>query len=58
MQTRAQIEAQKTAATYGAHEALTHFDIQLNLRTVYSLRIVEMMMDGNLDDLPLTTDQV
>ena len=56
MQTRAQIEAQKTAAAYGAHDALTHFDIQLHLRAVYSLRIVEMMMDGNLNDLPLTTD--
>ena len=56
MQTRAQIEAQKTAAAYGAHDAQTHLDIQLHLRAVYSLRIVEMMMDGNLNDLPLTTD--
>ena len=56
MQTTLSIANQKILASYAAHKALAEGKrdrCQAALRAVYSLSIVEMMMAGDLSDLPL-----
>ena len=56
MQTTLSIANQKILASYAAHKALAEGNrdrCQAAMRAVYSLAIVEMMMAGDLSDLPL-----
>ena len=59
MQTTLSIANQKILASYAAHKALAEgkaYRCQAALCAVYSLGIVQMMMSGDLADLP-TTDE-
>ena len=47
----------KMIAAYAAHAATSRQDAQACLRTVYSLRVAEMMMAGDLSDLPTTEEK-
>jgi hypothetical protein len=51
------IANQKMIAAYAAHAATSRQDAQACLRTVYSLRVAEMMMAGDLSDLPTTEEK-
>ena len=48
------IANQKMIAAYAAHAATSRQDAQACLRAVYSLGIAEMMLAGDLSDLPTT----
>ena len=50
------IANQKILAAYAAHAATSRQDAQACLRAVYSLRVAEMMLAGDLSDLPLTEE--
>ena len=52
MQTTLSIANQKVLAAYAAHAATTREAGQACLRTVYTLGIVQMMMAGDLSELP------
>jgi len=56
MLTPLSIANQKILAAYAAHAATSRQDAQACLRTVYSLRVAEMMLAGDLSDLPLTEE--
>ena len=53
MQTLHQIEAQRVAAAYLAHNTNDVQERQVALRTIYSLNIARMMLTGNLEELPI-----
>ena len=56
MLTPLSIANQKMLAAYAAHAATSRQDAQACLRAVYSLRVAEMMLAGDLSDLPLTEE--
>ena len=57
MLTYTQLSNESLLTTYKAHQAMhAHDYVKVNccLRAVYSMRIALLMMEGNLDSLPIT----